>query len=384
MTLEEILQSPFMEHAVVEEAAQGLSHEVTWCVPSSSLEFGNYIMPGLLLVDTGEAGLWSNERFTRLLADGTIAGVVVFSDEPCQCSDRCAALERAGVPLLRLPKGTGAVEFMRRFVAILSIHELARYELEDWLRSLCFGAGLAGNDDAVAQFGYNRAYSYYCLRLVPRGSAEGADAVAREMAALALKGRLEEALPCDDVPVLALLNHGDEVIAFVPWPSSAPGSALRHRIDAFAEDGLGQTGSIAWTCAVGDRANSVLELRDSYKNARDTAEIVHLLHVTDRVCYYADWYMHMLLLRESRDTLQRSMERSLAPLLDEPDLLETLASYLVFGESLKVTSEHMGIHVNTLKYRLKRISGLLDTDLHDPNARFRLRMAVTIERYLRG
>lgn len=78
------------------------------------------------------------------------------------------------------------------------------------------------------------------------------------------------------------------------------------------------------------------------------------------------------------------MYRTLSPILDDRDLLDTLVNYLVFNENARVTADRMFLHVNTVKYRLNRISSLLGVDLHDANTRFRLRMAVTIERYLRG
>lgn len=94
--------------------------------------------------------------------------------------------------------------------------------------------------------------------------------------------------------------------------------------------------------------------------------------------------MHLLLLRGSKHVLHEQIDFVLGPILNEPELLETLDSYLKHSENLKTTSEHLFLHVNTLKYRLQRISELLNCNLKDADTRFRLRMALTIEYYLRN
>lgn len=54
MTLFELLQTPLMKNAVVEHGNANLDSDVTWCSPDIALRFDNWIIPGLLLVYTGE------------------------------------------------------------------------------------------------------------------------------------------------------------------------------------------------------------------------------------------------------------------------------------------------------------------------------------------
>lgn len=139
-----------------------------------------------------------------------------------------------------------------------------------------------------------------------------------------------------------------------------------------------------WRLFVGSRARDLSEFNRSYLQATKTREIINRLRISDRIAYYNDYYMHMLILDQPEEKLREQMEYVLGPIMDNSELIETLTNYLVFGESLKVTSEKMYVHVNTLKYRLNRISDLLVVDLKDPNARFKLRTAITIYRFLTG
>ena len=48
------------------------------------------------------------------------------------------------------------------------------------------------------------------------------------------------------------------------------------------------------------------------------------------------------------------------------------------GFALKTTSEALGIHQNTLRYRLGKALEVLRIDLDDPEARFQLQLAARI------
>jgi GAF domain-containing protein/sugar diacid utilization regulator len=60
------------------------------------------------------------------------------------------------------------------------------------------------------------------------------------------------------------------------------------------------------------------------------------------------------------------------------DLLLTLKTYLESGGHHPTTSERCHIHVSTLKYRLSRISALLERSLSDPATRFELSLAFEV------
>lgn len=51
------------------------------------------------------------------------------------------------------------------------------------------------------------------------------------------------------------------------------------------------------------------------------------------------------------------------------------------GFVLNNTAEELGVHISTLRYRLDRISDLIEHDLSDPDVRFRLRLAFEVERH---
>jgi hypothetical protein len=64
------------------------------------------------------------------------------------------------------------------------------------------------------------------------------------------------------------------------------------------------------------------------------------------------------------------------------DLVATLAAYLDAGANQLATAEVLGIHVSTLKYRLRRIEEVSGWSLSDPDQRFHLQVALHVRRTL--
>jgi hypothetical protein len=57
-------------------------------------------------------------------------------------------------------------------------------------------------------------------------------------------------------------------------------------------------------------------------------------------------------------------------------LRSTLRAYLAYGGSQRLTAEHLGIHRNTLTYRLRQVRTLLPVDPDDPATRLSLHLAL--------
>jgi purine catabolism regulator len=75
------------------------------------------------------------------------------------------------------------------------------------------------------------------------------------------------------------------------------------------------------------------------------------------------------------------VEHMLGPLHVRKDgkaLEEVLLALARHGFNLKVTSEALKIHLNTLRYRLAKALEALRLDLDDPDTRFQLQLAAKI------
>ena len=93
--------------------------------------------------------------------------------------------------------------------------------------------------------------------------------------------------------------------------------------------------------------------------------------------------MPLLLQSEDQAGLVGFMERYLRPLIDYDadhgtQLVQTLERYLANNGNLQRTAAACYVHLNSLKYRVRRISEISGLSLDDADARFNLRLALAI------
>ncbi len=91
----------------------------------------------------------------------------------------------------------------------------------------------------------------------------------------------------------------------------------------------------------------------------------------------------LLLRASSREDLDAFARRALGPLVDYDrlhgaDLVRTLHAYIEEDRVQRRVAERCFVHVNTVTYRLRRISELLTVDLGDPRVIFDLTLALRI------
>jgi DNA-binding PucR family transcriptional regulator len=88
------------------------------------------------------------------------------------------------------------------------------------------------------------------------------------------------------------------------------------------------------------------------------------------------------ILAEAQDptTIQRLVRKWLGALIDyddrrKGDLIPTLNSYLRSGGNYADSARSLGVHRNTLRYRLRRIGEISGHNLDDPDVQFNLQVA---------
>ncbi|MFS0840995.1 PucR family transcriptional regulator [Paenibacillus sp. 1P03SA] len=139
--------------------------------------------------------------------------------------------------------------------------------------------------------------------------------------------------------------------------------------------------SVTVRCGIGavrgqyaDLHASCLEARQALAFGEQEAAQPEVLHFRDRLVE------HLLMDVAGHPLLEQLHGELLQPLLDYDaeagtELLPTLKAYLKSG-STKQVAEELFIHRNSVLYRLERIRELLQADIHDPDIRFRLDLAI--------
>ena len=143
-----------------------------------------------------------------------------------------------------------------------------------------------------------------------------------------------------------------------------------------------------WSAGLGEPANAPAQARRSANEARDAARLGAAIFGSGRVTRPADLgvYRLLLALRESGE-LVPFVQRTLAPLLADArngdSLIETLEAFFASNGNLSEAARRLGLHRNSLLYRLSRARELLGHDLDDPELRLSLQLAIKSRHVLR-
>src|SRR5258706_3784480 len=133
---------------------------------------------------------------------------------------------------------------------------------------------------------------------------------------------------------------------------------------------------------IGNLANSVGELARSHLEARQALRLTRRAGGRGRVASYRSLGAFRLLLEvQSPDALRRFVDELLGTLLSyaqsrDTPLLETLEALSSARWVRRAAARNLGIHINSMSYRVERIQSLTGLQLDDPETRVAISIAL--------
>ena len=133
---------------------------------------------------------------------------------------------------------------------------------------------------------------------------------------------------------------------------------------------------------IGNLANGVSELARSHVEARQALRLTRRAGGRGRIASYRSLGAFRLLLEvQSPDALRRFVDELLGPLLEyaqsrDTPLLETLEALSSARWVRRAAARQLGIHINSMTYRVERIQALTGLQLDDPETRVAISIAL--------
>ncbi|PRX30469.1 purine catabolism regulator [Orenia metallireducens] len=127
---------------------------------------------------------------------------------------------------------------------------------------------------------------------------------------------------------------------------------------------------------VGSYKSSIMDIHKSYIEAQKAIELGRMIYGDDVTSFYDELGVYGLLKEISQSNSAKEFYNSYLLNLIEYDkendteLLNTLKSMVRNDWNMREAAKELFIHYNTMKYRFKRISEILDFDLQDPKHKF--------------
>jgi sugar diacid utilization regulator/putative methionine-R-sulfoxide reductase with GAF domain len=281
-----------------------------------------------------------------------------------------------------------ALEHGATVLALELSKERAAAEVERRLRGDLIEEVLAGGLDAdeaerlarqAERLGHRLPSRAWVLVIEPDGQGDE-DGTGSEQDVV-LDRRLTELL-ARRVPASLTLLRSSSAVVLLPEESAADlpsaeriAESLRATLSAVVQVGSASAG-------IGNLATSVFELGRSHQEARQALRLARRAGTRAQVTSYRSLGAFRLLLEvQSPEALRRFVSEVLGPLVDyaqsrDTPLLETLEALVAARWVRRAAARDLGIHINSLNYRIARIEELTGTPVSDPEVRVAIAIAL--------
>lgn len=165
-----------------------------------------------------------------------------------------------------------------------------------------------------------------------------------------------------------------------------PVSARKTLADTFSQIQHSLLNAVPFTISmgVGMYVDDIINIHNSYQQAKQVIQTVYQIQQFNRLFFYDQIGIYRLLF--SISSINEAIEfcdKYVKPLQQYDDqhhanLIETLQSIINCGWNLKLASEKLFLHYNSVKYRFQKICDLLEIDLRDNSRHTEIELALKI------
>lgn len=185
-------------------------------------------------------------------------------------------------------------------------------------------------------------------------------------------------------------QYVDVIVALYPMENATQVTRVRRIVDEVRAQLATRTPSGLVAAGISRPACGLVNLREAYREAKNSVSIANQLGDLEQTTYYGDLKLFQLLLalkERNLDPMRRFYQETLGGLVEhdgrkQGDLIRTLAGFFEANGNLAKAAADLDVHRNTLVYRLDRIAELTGLDLDDADNRLILHLALKIQRVL--
>ncbi len=121
----------------------------------------------------------------------------------------------------------------------------------------------------------------------------------------------------------------------------------------------------------------------SFQEAKVALELGNRFNRISRISFFDELGAVRLFYNQTEQELDDFIDENLKPMIDydkenDTSLLQTLWEFFQANLDFHIAKERLFIHINTLRYRLKKVEEILQIDLNDQEQRFNLYAALKV------
>lgn len=303
-----------------------------------------------------------------IMIDGKLYGTITCWSYNMEFMEVDLAIQEKAATLL-------SVEFLKKKIE----YEIELQYKNDFIRDLLFNQEISKTDllERGEFYKFNDSEVYLCINISSKGILAD-DLFKRNI------NQLEGLIKIVD-PNIIVGTIRNILLLMVPTRNLVV-TDIKKRIQQL-QFSIEQVIQVGIRMGVGTQYSGVRGIRDSYREAEKALSLGAKLWKDKTINYFTNLGVFRLIsANENNIEFRNYYDEAMRDLIiydqgSASDLINTLEFYFSCNESIKETANQLFIHVNTLKYRLKKIQEITKLDISKSDDKFMLYMGLKIHQY---
>lgn len=382
ITYQELLSLRELEEAEVIAGRDGLSKTIKWCHVIEIENVGDWATANLLVFTSGvaltnnieEALLHMVEALHGKQAAGLVLGIGEYIAEvPKSVISKADELK---FPIISLPEAVKFVDVTYK-IGNLIFEKMATNNRQHLLLENVITDSRHINYEAELEYyGYLRGVAYRVVVIHKSKKGKIANDVADRLQLMIsnIRNQIHRKI--------FLLNRMNQFVLLIP---DTKGIEIEYTFEDILQNLMKvieeQEDASLYQTGVSDWAEHPSQLPKCYEQVRRVFERGRYFFPDKNILYYSDLGIFSIVDLEDTCELEHIVHSSLGNLAGQEELIHTLQTYIECDMNMQETANRLFIHVNTMKYRLKKINALLPEELSKSRL-FHIQAGIYLYRFL--
>lgn len=368
---------------------KNINNSVSWIHMVEGMEITQFVEPNELSFTTGIA-IENEEELFELVkssyysnATGFVINIGPFiSRIPEEIINFC---NEHDFPLFEMPWHVHLAEIMRKFCYQITLAERVEIELSSAIKNaLFFPSQKDSYMPQLERYGFKSENSY-CISIIEIFDNNNLPIIDMEKQ-LSLLKKIENALIFNSNGICSLIIENKFVVLFSGYEELEVKNVYTKNLKRLKEN-LGINNK--FFISIGNRVKKIEDLGKTYKNALNVLKLKKSENFSNEdIVLYNDLGLYKVILSvEDKQILKEFYDENLKSIikydeLNETDYMKVLESYLRNNGSVKVVSQELFYHKNTICYKINKIEEILNIDFSDFKIRANLYLSILIKNYI--
>lgn len=383
ITYQELLSLREMEQAEVVAGREGLSKTIKWCHVIEIQNVGDWVTANLLVFTSGVALTNNTEEalfhmvnaLYRKQAAGLVLGIGAYIAEvPASVIARADELK---FPIIALPEAVKFVDVTYKIGNLIFEKMATNNRQHLLLENVITDSGHINYEAELEYYGYLRdiAYRVVVIHKSTKGKISNDVADEIQLAIANIRNQIHRKI--------FLLNRMNQFVLLVPDTKGLIENEFTFEdiLQEFMKVIEQQEDASLYETGVSDWAEHPSQLPKCYEQVRKVFERGRYFFPDKRVLYYSDLGIFSMVDMDDTSELEHIMQNALGDLSGQEELINTLQTYIECDMNMQETADRLFVHVNTMKYRLKKIDAMLPEGLSKSRL-FRIQTGIYLYRFL--